>query len=138
MKPVVLADAGPLVALFNQRDLHHAWALARFREFIEPLVTAEAIMVEALHLSRRVPGGAEKLLILWSRGLVAIAFSAEAEKEALCRLMQRYKDVPISFADACLVRLSEIHSRSAVWTVDNDFRVYRRNGRQSIPLLTRS
>jgi predicted nucleic acid-binding protein len=136
VKAVVLADAGPLVALFNQRDHYHEWALARFREFVEPLVTAEAILVEALHLLRRVPGGTEKLLTLWSRGLVVMAFSAELEKEAICRLMLRYREVPISLADACLVRLSEIHLRSTVWTLDSDFRVYRRNGRQAIPLLT--
>ncbi|MEQ1912871.1 MAG: pilus assembly protein [Vicinamibacterales bacterium] len=135
MTPVILADTGPLVALFNRNDSGHAWALARFREFTEPLVTAEPVLTESLHLLRRVPGGVEKLLALWQRGLVISSLSAEVEKPALLILMRRYADVPVSLADACLVRLAEIHPRCKVWTLDADFRVYRRNGRQAIPLL---
>jgi predicted nucleic acid-binding protein len=133
---VILSDTGPLVALFNFRDAYHGWALARFQELVEPLVTAEAVLTEALHLLRRVPGGVEKLLALWQRGLVVLSFSAELEKAALLPLLRRYADVPISLADASLIRLSEIHPRSKVWTLDADFRVYRRQGRQMIPLLT--
>lgn len=132
----MLADTGPLVALFNRNDAHHGWALARFHEFSEPLHTSEAVLTESLHLLRRVPGGAGKLLALWERGLLVVTFSAEREKPALLALMQRYVDIPVSFADASLVRLSEIHSRCKVWTLDADFRIYRRNGRQAIPLLT--
>ena len=133
--PVMLSDAGPLVALFNFRDARHGWARARYREFVEPLVTAEAVLTEAFYLLRRVPGGVEKLLALWQRGLLVPSFSAELEKAALLALLRRYADFPISLADASLIRLSEIHARSRIWTLDADFRVYRRNGRQSIPLL---
>lgn len=136
MKPIVLADTGPLVALFNRRDEFHGWAMARFQEFSDPLITAEPILVETLHLLRRVPGGAERLLALWSRGLLLLSFSAELEKVPLCRLLRRYRDVPISIADACLIRLSELHPQSSVWTLDEDFRVYRRNGRQTLSLIT--
>lgn len=131
----IFADAGPLVALFNFKDKHHEWALARFREFVEPLVTAEPVFTEALHLLRRVPYGVEKLLALWQRGVLVLSFSAELEKEALLPLMRRFADVPISFADACLIRLSEIHPRTRIWSLDADFRIYRRHGRQAIPLL---
>ena len=136
MTGVILADTGPLVALFNRNDRQHVWALSRFREFTEPLVTAEPVLTESLHLLRRVPGGVEKLLALWQRGLVIPALSAEDEKPSLLVLMRRYADVPVSLADACLVRLAEIHPRCRVWTLDADFRVYRRNGRQAIPVLT--
>ena len=138
MTPIILADTGPLVALFNRNDVQHAWALSRFREFTEPLVTAEPVLTESLHLLRRVPGGVEKLLALWQRGLVIPRLSAEVEKPALLILLRRYADVPVSLADACLVRLAEIHPRCRVWTLDADFRVYRRNGRQAIPVLTPS
>ena len=138
MTTVVLADTGPLVALFNRHDTQHAWALSRFREFAEPLVTAQPVLTEALHLLRRVPGGVEKLLALWQRGLVIVSLSAEVEKPSLLVLMRRYADVPVSLADACLVRLAEIHPRCRVWTLDADFRVYRRNGRQAIPVLAPS
>jgi predicted nucleic acid-binding protein len=136
MTTVVLADAGPLVALFNRNDRQHAWALARFREFTQPLVTAEPVLTESFYLLQRVPGGKEKLLALWQRGLVVSGLSAEAEKPSLLGFMRRYGDVPASLADACLVRLTEIHPRCRVWTLDADFHVYRRHGRQAIPVLT--
>ncbi|MGB8356281.1 MAG: hypothetical protein WCD79_20450 [Chthoniobacteraceae bacterium] len=136
MTSVILADAGPLVALFNRNDTFHDWALARFREFSEPLATAEPVMTESLHLLRRVPGGVEKLLTLWERGQLFVSFSAESEKKALSSLIKRYADVPASLADACLIRLSEIHSRSSVWTLDTDFGIYRRNGRQTISVIS--
>jgi predicted nucleic acid-binding protein len=135
MSAIVLADAGPLVALFNFKDTYHRWAFARFREFDEPLVTAEPIFTEALHLLQRVPRGVEKLLALWQRGLLVLSFSAELEKEALLPLMRRFASVHISFADACLIRLSEIHAQSRIWSLDTDFRIYRRHGRQTIPLV---
>ncbi len=50
--------------------------------------------------------------------------------------MQRYADQPMSFADACLVRMTELHPDSMLITLDGDFRVYRRHGRQAIPLAT--
>lgn len=136
MTPVVLVDAGPLVALFNGKDSHHPWALARFREFREPLLTAEPILAEALHLLRRVPQGPAKLLALWERGIVEVSFSAEREKPALLALMRRYANIPASLADASLIRLAEIHAACKVWTLDRDFKIYRRHGRQTIPLLT--
>lgn len=134
-QPVILADTGPLVALFSRNEAHHAWALARYREFSEPLQTSEPVLTEAIHLLRRVPGGTAKLLTLWERGLLVVALAAEREKPALLTLMQRYADVPASLADASLVRLAELHPRCKVWTLDADFRIYRRNGRQAIPLL---
>jgi predicted nucleic acid-binding protein len=135
MSRLILADTGPLVALFHGGDAAHGWAVARFQEFTEPLVTCEAVLTEALHLLRKVPPSHAKLLALWERELLRIKFSAEREKEAVRKLLHRFEGVPISLADACLVRMSEIHSNCAVWTLDSDFRIYRRSGRQSIPLV---
>jgi predicted nucleic acid-binding protein len=135
MSRVILADTGPLVALFHRDDAAHPWALARFQEFSEPLVTCEAVLTEAFHLLRKVPPAHFRLLALWERATLQIGFSAESEKDAIRRLLRRFDNVPMSIADACLVRMSEIHSDCAVWTLDSDFRVYRRSGRQSIPLL---
>jgi predicted nucleic acid-binding protein len=136
MSRLVLADTGPLVALFHQNDSAHQWAIARFREFTEPLLTCEAVLTEAIHLLRKVPPAHANFVSLWQRDLLRVEFSAENEKDAIRRLLRRFADVPISFADACLIRMSEIHADSVVWTLDSDFRVYRRSGRQSIPLVT--
>jgi predicted nucleic acid-binding protein len=135
MSWLVMADSGPLVALFHQNDSAHEWALARFREFTEPLLTCEAVLTEAIHLLRKVPPAHANLLSLWQRDLLRIGFSAENEKDPIRRLMRRFADVPISFADACLIRMSEIHAACVVWTLEGDFHIYRRNGRQSIPLV---
>jgi len=135
MSRLVLADTGPLVALFHQNDSAHQWAIARFREFTEPLLTCEAVLTEAIHLLRKVPPAHANFMSLWQRDLLRVEFSAENEKDAIRRLLRRFADVPTSFADACLIRMSEIHANSVVWTLDSDFRVYRRNGRQSIPLV---
>ncbi len=62
--------------------------------------------------------------------------SLAGEQAQLAKLMARYENVPLSYADACLVRLSETVPQSVVATLDADFKVYRRNGRQVIPLLT--
>jgi predicted nucleic acid-binding protein len=135
MNRLILADTGALVALFHGEDAAHPWALARFQEFTEPLVTCEAVLTEALHLLRKLPPAHFSLLALWEREMVRIRFSAESEKDAIRKLLRRFGNVPMSFADACLVRMSEIHSDCAIWTLDSDFRVYRRSSRQSIPLL---
>lgn len=68
-------------------------------------------------------------------GFYQVAFAFEDEKQSVKRLLEKYADVPMSFADACLVRMSELYPDSAVFTTDNDFTIYRRNGRQQIPLI---
>jgi predicted nucleic acid-binding protein len=133
---LVLADTGPLVALFNPRDRFHAWARARFDEFTEPMLTCEAVLAETLFLASKVPGACAKLLALWHRDLLQISFSAQPEKTAVLRLLTKCADLPISLADACLVRMSEVHSDSVVWTLDQHFSIYRRHGRHVIPVIT--
>lgn len=135
MSPRILADTGPLVALFNRRDAHHTWAVSRFREFTTPCLTCEAVLAEALFLLSRQVKMESRLIELWTRDSLQVVFSAEHEKPAIDKLMKKYADCPMSLADACMVRMSEIHSHCAVWTVDTDFLTYRRNGRQTIPVI---
>ncbi len=132
---VVLADAGPLVALLNRRDRFHDWAVARFDEFTEPLLSCEAALTEALHLLGCFAGGGEALLGLWRRGSIVAEFCAEREKTSLRKLMLKYRDLPMSLADACLVRMTELHAEARVWTLDAHFAIYRRHGRKIIPRL---
>ncbi len=68
-------------------------------------------------------------------GIVKVALSAGEEITAIGELMQRYRNVPMSFADACLVRMSEVHAQATILTLDEDLRIYRKNGRQVIPLF---
>jgi len=70
------------------------------------------------------------------RGVIRIGISIKEEQADLRALMRRYRNRPMSLADACLVRLSEIHADAELLTLDGDFRIYRRYGNKVIPLRT--
>lgn len=131
----LLADSSALVALIDPRDGYHEWAEQRWREMDQPAQVCEPVLTEAFHLLRRVPKGRAILRGLWKRELITLNFALSHQDEPVRLLMERYENVPMSLADACLVRMSEIHEASMVWTLDADFRVYKRHGRQAIPVL---
>ncbi len=130
-----MLDTGPLVALLNRRDRYHRWTTEQWAEVEPPVLTCEAVLTEACFLLRKSPGGPAAVLELVSRSVVTVAYDVEADVEALSRLMTRYADVPMSLADACLVRMVERQPDAAVLTLDRDFRVYRSHGRRVIPAL---
>ena len=127
-----IADTGFLVAFLNRRDQHHAWAVALAGEVVEPLLTCEAVLSEAaFHVK-----SAGLVLELVEQGLVTLAFDAKKNLKELRKLATRYADRQPAFADLCLVRMSELNPKHSVITVDTkDFSVFRRNGRETIPLL---
>lgn len=131
-------DTGPLVAFLNARDAHHDWARKVLDGVEPPLRTCEAVISEACFLVRRLKGGPDAVLELVARGIVQIGFRLDAELGPVRRLMTRYASTPMSLADACLVRMTELDGRATVLTLDKDFRVYRRNGRQIIPVILRT
>ncbi len=102
---------------------------------VGPLTTCEAVLTETCFLLKQQFGGAEEVFELLDRGLVQIRFELKAEHERVAQLMKRYADLPMSLADACLVRMAEAIPASRILTLDKDFTVYRRHGRQIIPLL---
>jgi predicted nucleic acid-binding protein len=132
---VILVDTSALVALWSPSQRHYAWARAQWERMRPPLLTCEAVLTETAYLLSRYPQRLASMFEVWRRGLLRLDFSAQHQREALRTLTQRYSDVPISFADACLVRMSELHADCRIWTLDSDFKIYRRNGRQTIPLL---
>jgi predicted nucleic acid-binding protein len=135
MAKSVLIDTSALVATLRRRDQHHLWARSHFEASTEPFVTCEAVISEAFFLLERAPNGKEALCGLLERGVVILRFSLVDELAETLRLLRRYSDTPMSFADACLVRMSEKSDGAAVFTADSDFQTYRRNGRQVIPLI---
>jgi uncharacterized protein len=132
----ILIDTGPLVAMLVARERHHAWTVARLEELEPPLLTCEAVISEACYLVRQLSGGRDAVLSLLARGVVKVTFSLTAELEAVRKLMQRYASVPMSLADACLVRMAETYPRSPIFTLDSDFQIYRRGRRQALPLMS--
>ncbi len=132
----VLLDTGPLVGFLSETDQYHAWSKSIWSKLYEPLYTCEAVLSEALFLlqSDGVPNGS--LLALFERGLVKLDFEVALHQPDVWALLRKYADRPMSLADACLVRMTELHGQCQVFTTDRDFLVYRRKGRGFIPLLT--
>ena len=127
-----IADTGFLVAFANRNDRHHDWAVGVAQRASTPLLTCEAVLAEAAFHLQSVP----YVLALLEEGLLALDFDCRAHLPRLAALAKRYADRRPDLADLCLIRMSELHPRHAVVTVDrNDFRVYRRNQREMIPLV---
>lgn len=134
MSELVIADTGPLVALFDRSDAYHQWAVGGLGRIRRALITSESVVSEVLFLLRDSRRSRSAFLAFWAEGALSVEFDTEEDKAALIALLNKYADVGISLAEAAIVRLSERHSRAAVWTLDEDFRVYRRFGRRVIPL----
>lgn len=117
-------------------DRHHAWTVERFRALPPPFLTCEPVIAEACFLIERRGVSGAVILERIENGLLHVALEIEDHCDALKKLMTRYASVPMSLADSCLVRMSEVYPESHVFTLDSEFRVYRRNGRQMIPLIT--
>lgn len=128
-------DTGPIIALLNADEKHHLWAAAQIKEHQAPFATCEAVVSEALHLLEQIHRGVDRLLALLERGFLRIDFTVNDQLPALAKLLRRYADLPMSLADACLVRMTELDERAGVFTLDRDFLIYRKNSRQIIPLL---
>ncbi len=135
MKQGVLIDTGPLVALLNRKDRFHAWTAAQWNQIAPPMLTCEAVVSEACFLLSAIKGGSDQVLLLLQRKILAISFNLDEHLEPIRKLLFKYQSVPMSMADACLVRMSELHSNSQVFTLDRDFNLYRKNGRQVIPTI---
>jgi len=133
MARTVLADTGFLVALLSRRDRHHRWAIGHAAQLHHPWVTCDAVLSETFHLLG--PPGMPQLAALLRREVLVAGFNLGANLEAVLAVMDKYGDLPMSLADACLVRMSEIASDPVVLTTDTDFHVYRRHSRQVIPCL---
>ena len=129
----VLVDAGFLVALLSRRDSEHGWAVSQAPDHAPPWSTCEAVLSEAYHLlgAQGRPG----LSALLGRRAVIAVFDLDNDVEAVVKLMQKYSDVPMSLADACLVRMTETLPDPVILTTDFDFRIYRRHSRQMVPCV---
>jgi uncharacterized protein len=132
---VVLADTGALVALLDRRERFHAWAVEQAKTLQPPLRLCEAVIAEVCFLLGDLPGGPESIQRNLANGAWLLDFNLATEHERVFALMEAYADQPMALADACLVRMAELHTRATVFTLDGHFRVYRRHRRQIIPLI---
>ena len=133
MATSALVDAGFLVALLSRRDTNHSWAVTQAPRFPPPWVTCEAVLSETFHL---IGGrGTRTVASLLSRGALICGYRFSDDMDAVLKLLRKYSDLPMSFADACLVRMTETFNDPVLLTTDVDFRIYRRHGRQTIPCV---
>ena len=135
MSPLVLLDTGPLVAYLRRLDRYHEWSVEQFNRINAPMQTCEAVITEACYLLRNTPGGNQSVLKMLEIGAIKVNIHVEAELSPIKTLMTRYRNLPMSLADACLVRMSELHAAGVVLTLDSDFIIYRKHGRQVIPVI---
>ncbi len=131
----VLVDAGPLVALIDPDTREHEWVRSQAMGLPRPLLTSEPVLTEAAFLLTRDGFDADELFALADAGIIAVGIEFNRERAALRSLMRKYSNIPMSLADATVVRLSELHRDCQVFTFDADFRIYRRHGNKVIPVL---
>ncbi len=135
MKQSVLVDTGPLVAFLNKRDRFHDWTAAQWNQIAAPMLTCEAVVSETCFLLSGIKSGGNRVMQLIQRKILKISFHLEEHIDPVNKLLIKYQSVPMSLADACLVRMSELHSNSSVFTLESNFNQYRKNGRQVIPSI---
>jgi predicted nucleic acid-binding protein len=133
MAKSIVVDAGFLVALLHRRDSHHSWAVAQARHHPPPWQTCEAVLSEAFHLLGKQ--GLAALAGLLQRQALMVSFGLADHMVPVLALARKYANLPMSFADACLVRMTETLADPLLLTTDTDFQVYRRHGRQVVPCV---
>jgi predicted nucleic acid-binding protein len=133
--PSILIDTGPLVAYFDRSDHFAGWTRQILVGLRPPLLTCEAVVLETCYLLQRTRMDASLPLRLIESGFVIVDFVMQQEAQRLGELMRRYRNIPMSIADACLVRMAELHPDSTVLTLDSDFLIYRKHDREPLSLL---
>lgn len=135
MPQPVLIDTGPLVALLDRRESHPQWASGIASRLHGTFLTCGAVLSEATFVLSLHPPAMARLRKLVDDGIVcAVEENTKLWIRALV-LMERYANVPMSFADACLIAMTEVTPGARVFTLDRDFLIYRQDGEKPIALL---
>ncbi len=135
MSPYLIFDTGPLIAALDRNDPFHAWASNELRSSSAAFLTCEAVLTEAIFLLLRASLDISGLLSFVEEAPLLFPFSYIQNRDAIRKLLTRYVDVPMSFADACLVQLSELYPDAPILTLNSDFLIYRRNRNEPLPVL---
>ena len=130
----VILDTSVLVALLSKGDRNHDWAVSQWAQVSPPALTCDAVISETCFLLKR-RYLIEAVFEMIEVEAIAIAFDLQEEASNVRVLMSRYESVPMSFADACLVRMTEQIPNSAVITLDSDFKIYRKHRNEAITII---
>ena len=131
-----ILDTGTLVGWLDEDDQWHAFAADQYPQIRSPALTCDAVIAEACFQLKDVPDGRDRLLEMVQAGALRVLPVLPDESAAVRMLLSRYGE-RMDYADACLVRLSELHRNHAIVTTDaQDFHIYRRFRREPLPLRT--
>jgi predicted nucleic acid-binding protein len=130
-----IVDTGPLIAFFDRSERYHRWVTDRISKLKMPLLVCEPVLVEASYLLRRNSRTPDFLFELVQNRALKVPFRIDEHVGALRKLLQKYRDTPISLADACIVLMAEIHGSHSVLTLDSDFFIYRTSNRAPLSLI---
>lgn len=134
--PGAIVDTGPLVALLDRSERHHAWVVSCLEELEAPLLVCEPVLAEAMYLLARLARAQDALLSLLQNGALRIGFQMDQHVAELRALLRKYRQMPMSLADGCIVRMAELYDRHSVFTLDSDFVIYRKHGRVPLSLIS--
>ncbi len=129
---IIIADTGVNIAYLDKRDSWHEWAFEQMKTLPAPYSVCESVISESCFLLGQLHNGKNNVLEMLKAGFLQMNFSLSDEVESVQTLIKKYDNVPMSFADACLVRMSELIDNSVIFTLDSDFHVYRKNGKKRI------
>ena len=133
---MILVDAGPLVALIDADDQHHAKCVAALQTIREPLATVWPAVTEAMYLLSDVSAAQDILWEMIERGPLQLLPLYASDVPRMRELMRKYADRPMDMADAALMRAAEREGIRKIFTIDRqDFSVYRLHNRLRPVLL---
>lgn len=130
-----MLDTGPLVAWLDAEDQWHETAVGLSDGLRAPLITCEPVLTEACFLLQKLPRAIDQIFRWIESGQIEMPFRLEEAAPKVCALMGKYRDLPMSLADACLVAMVESGVGDRVFTLDEHFRLYRHRGRRAVPVL---
>jgi uncharacterized protein len=131
----ILIDSGPLIALFDSSDKYHLKVIEFIKQNQFPLVTTIASITEVLHLLDFNRNAQIDFLEWVSRGGIEVHNIENSDFQRLKELTEKYNDLPMDFADSCLVFLAEKLSINTIATIDRDFSIYRIKGKKKFKTI---
>jgi len=133
---MILMDAGPMVALLDANDQHHARCVKALQKIGEPLVTVWPAVTEAVYLLGFSLDAQAALLGRLEEEAPRLLPLDRRDVPRLRELMHKYRDRKMDLADAALVRVAERERISTVFTIDRtDFQVYRPLGSRRFTII---
>lgn len=135
MRRGIIVDTGPLVAWLDESDQWHQRAVERTRSLQPPFVICEAVLTEACFLLRRYPQALAQIGSWMERGRIEVTSLLESSHKTIFKLMAKYRDLPMSLADACLVYMADARPGIPIFTFDRHFALYRAPSRRKVKTI---